>query len=155
MELQAAILLVVSFALLLMFSVPVSYSIVASAFITITAFLTPQFGMFVSAQKVIAGIDSLSLIAVPFFILAGLLMSNGGIAHRLVDLAMLVLRRVPGALALTNAAGNAMFGSISGSGIAAATAIGGVMLPMEKEEGYDEGFSAAMNAGQRRGAWLH
>ena len=101
MELQAAILLVVSFALLLMFSVPVSYSIVASAFITITAFLTPQFGMFVSAQKVIAGIDSLSLIAVPFFILAGLLMSNGGIAHRLVDLAMLVLRRVPGALALT------------------------------------------------------
>jgi len=86
-------LLVVSFALLLMFSVPVSYSIVASAFITITAFLTPQFGMFVSAQKVIAGIDSLSLIAVPFFILAGLLMSNGGIAHRLVDLAMLVLRR--------------------------------------------------------------
>jgi len=95
MELQAAILLVVSFALLLMFSVPVSYSIVASAFITITAFLTPQFGMFVSAQKVIAGIDSLSLIAVPFFILAGLLMSNGGIAHRLVDLAMLVLRRVP------------------------------------------------------------
>ena len=145
MELQAAILLVVSFALLLMFSVPVSYSIVASAFITITAFLTPQFGMFVSAQKVIAGIDSLSLIAVPFFILAGLLMSNGGIAHRLVDLAMLVLRRVPGALALTNAAGNAMFGSISGSGIAAATAIGGVMLPMEKEEGYDEGFSAAMN----------
>ena len=102
MELQAAILLVVSFALLLMFSVPVSYSIVASAFITITAFLTPQFGMFVSAQKVIAGIDSLSLIAVPFFILAGLLMSNGGIAHRLVDLAMLVLRRVPGALALVS-----------------------------------------------------
>lgn len=145
MELQAAILLVVSFALLLIFSVPVSYSIIASAFITITAFLTPQFGTFVSAQKVIAGIDSMSLIAVPFFILAGLLMSNGGIARRLVDLAMLVLHRVPGALALTNAAGNAMFGSISGSGIAAATAIGGVMLPMEKEEGYDEGFSAAMN----------
>lgn len=145
MELQAAILLVTSFALLLIFSVPVSYSIIASAFITITAFLTPQFGTFVSAQKVIAGIDSMSLIAVPFFILAGLLMSNGGIARRLVDLAMLVLHRVPGALALTNAAGNAMFGSISGSGIAAATAIGGVMLPMEKEEGYDEGFSAAMN----------
>ena len=62
MELQAAILLVVSFALLLMFSVPVSYSIVASAFITITAFLTPQFGMFVSAQKVIAGIDRRSIL---------------------------------------------------------------------------------------------
>ena len=62
MELQAAILLVVSFALLLMFSVPVSYSIVASAFITITAFLTPQFGMFVSAQKIIAGIGTAAVL---------------------------------------------------------------------------------------------
>lgn len=145
MVMQAAILLLIVFFLLLAFSVPVSYSIIASAFVTITAFLTPQFGTFVSAQKVIAGIDSFSLIAVPFFILAGLLMSSGGIARRLINLAMLFLGRVPGALALTNAAGNAMFGSISGSGIAAATAIGGVMLPMEKEEGYDDGFAAAMN----------
>lgn len=145
MVLQAAILLLIVFFLLLAFSVPVSYSIIASAFVTITAFLGPQFGTFVSAQKVIAGIDSFSLIAVPFFILAGLLMSSGGIARRLINLAMLFLGRVPGALALTNAAGNAMFGSISGSGIAAATAIGGVMLPMEKEEGYDDGFAAAMN----------
>jgi tripartite ATP-independent transporter DctM subunit len=145
MELQAAILLIIVFFLLLAYAVPVSYSIIAAAFVAITAFLSPQFGTFVSAQKVIAGIDSFSLIAVPFFILAGLLMSNGGIARKLINLAMLVLGRVPGALALTNAAGNAMFGSISGSGIAAATAIGGVMLPMEKEEGYDDGFAAAMN----------
>ena len=145
MELQAAILLITVFFLLLILNVPVSYSIIASAFVTITAFLSFNFGTFVSAQKVIAGIDSFSLIAVPFFILAGLLMSSGGIARRLINLAMLVLGRVPGALALTNAAGNAMFGSISGSGIAAATAIGGVMLPLEKEDGYDEGFSAAMN----------
>lgn len=145
MELQAAILLIITFFLLLAFAVPVSYSIIAAAFVAITAFLSPQFGTFVSAQKVIAGIDSFSLIAVPFFILAGLLMSSGGIARRLINLAMLVLGRVPGALALTNAAGNALFGSISGSGIAAATAIGGVMLPMEKEEGYDDGFAAAMN----------
>ena len=72
-------------------------------------------------------------------------MSSGGIARRLMNLALLVLGKVPGSLALTNAAGNAMFGSISGSGIAAATAIGGVMLPLEKEHGYDEGFSAAVN----------
>ena len=145
MELQAAILLITVFFLLLIFNVPVSYSIIASAFVTITAFLSFNFGTFVSAQKVIAGIDSFSLIAVPFFILAGLLMSSGGIAKRLINLAMLFLGRVHGALTLTNAAGNAMFGSISGSGIAAATAIGGVMLPLEKEEGYDDGFAAAMN----------
>ena len=92
-----------------------------------------------------SGIDSFSMLAVPFFILAGQLMSSGGIARKLINLAMLILGKVPGSLALTNIAGNAMFGSLSGSGIAAATAIGGVMNPLEKEEGYDPGFSAATN----------
>ena len=101
--------------------------------------------MFVSAQKIVGGMDSFTLLAVPFFILAGLLMSSGGIARRLINLAMLVLGKVPGSLALTNIAGNAMFGSISGSGVAAATALGGVLNPLEKEEGYDPGFAAAVN----------
>lgn len=101
MELYAAIMLVIVFALMLAYGIPVSYSIIASALITIVAFLSPQFGMFVSAQKIVAGMDSFTLLAVPFFVLAGLLMSNGGIAKRLINLAMLVLGRVPGSLALT------------------------------------------------------
>lgn len=145
MEIQAAIVLVIVFFMLLAFSVPVSFSIISAALVTIIMFLSPSFGMFISAQKLVGGIDSFSLLAVPFFILAGLLMSNGGIAKRLINLALLILGRVPGSLALTNIAGNAMFGSISGSGIAAATAIGGVMNPLEKEHGYDETFSAAVN----------
>ncbi len=145
MELQAALVLVILFFFMLAMSVPVSFSIIASAIVTIIMFLTPEFGMFISAQKLVSGIDSFSLLAVPFFVLAGQLMSNGGIARKLINLAMLFLGRVPGALALTNIAGNAMFGSVSGSGIAAATAIGGVLNPMEKEEGYDEAFSAATN----------
>lgn len=145
MQIQAAIVLVTVFFLLLAYSVPVSFSIISAALVTIIMFLSPSFGMFISAQKLVGGIDSFSLLAVPFFILAGLLMSNGGIAKRLINLALLVLGKVPGSLALTNIAGNAMFGSISGSGIAAATAIGGVMNPLEKEHGYDETFSAAVN----------
>ena len=145
MELSAALMLVIVFFLMLAYSVPVSYSIIASALITIIAFLTPTFGMFVSAQKIVGRMDSFTLLAVPFFILAGLLMSSGGIARRLINLAMLVLGKVPGSLALTNIAGNAMFGSISGSGVAAATAMGGVLNPLEKEEGYDPGFAAAVN----------
>ncbi|MCD8221769.1 MAG: TRAP transporter large permease [Clostridiales bacterium] len=145
MQIQAAIVLVIVFFLLLAYSVPVSFSIISAALVTIIMFLTPNFGMFISAQKMVGGIDSFSLLAVPFFILAGLLMSSGGIARRLVNLALLFLGRVPGSLALTNIAGNAMFGSISGSGIAAATAIGGVMNPLEKEHGYDETYSAAVN----------
>lgn len=145
MEIQAAIVLVLVFFMLLAFSVPVSFSIISAALVTIIMFLSPSFGMFISAQKLVGGIDSFSLLAVPFFILAGLLMSSGGIAKRLINLALLFLGRVPGSLALTNVAGNAMFGSISGSGIAAATAIGGVMNPLEKEHGYDECYSAAVN----------
>ena len=145
MELSAALMLVIVFFLMLAYSVPVSYSIIASALITIIAFLTPTFGMFVSAQKIVGGMDSFTLLAVPFFILAGLLMSSGGIARRLINLAMLVLGKVPGSLALTNIAGNAMFGSISGSGVAADTAMGGELNPLEKEEGYDPGFAAAVN----------
>lgn len=145
MEIQAAIVLVIIFFMLLAFSVPVSFSIISAALVTIIMFLTPGFGMFISAQKMVGGIDSFSLLAVPFFILAGLLMSSGGIARRLVNLALLALGKVPGSLALTNIAGNAMFGSISGSGIAAATAIGGVLNPLEKEQGYNEEFSAAVN----------
>ena len=145
MELQAALVLVILFFFLLAMSVPVSFSIITSALVTIIMFLNPQFGMFISAQKLVSGIDSFTLLAVPFFILAGQLMSSGGIARRLINLAMLFLGKVPGSLALTNIAGNAMFGSLSGSGIAAATAIGGVMNPLEKESGYDEGFSAATN----------
>ena len=125
MQLQAALVLIILFFFLLAMSVPVSFCIITSAMITIIMFLTPQFGMFISAQKLVSGIDSFTLLAVPFFILAGQLMSSGGIARRLINLAELFLGKVPGSLALTNIAGNAMFGSLSGSGIAAATAIGG------------------------------
>lgn len=145
MEIQAAIVLVILFFFMLALRVPISFSIISSALVTIIMFLNPQFGMFISAQKIVSGIDSFTMLAVPFFILAGQLMSSGGIARRLINLALLVLGKVPGSLALTNIAGNAMFGSLSGSGIAAATAIGGVMNPLEEEEGYDPAFSAATN----------
>lgn len=145
MELQAGIVLLIVFFLMLALKVPISFGIIASALVTIVMFLSPSFGMFISAQKLVTGIDSFSLLAVPFFILAGTLMSNGGIAKRIINLAMLVMGKVPGSLALTNIAGNALFGSLSGSGIAAATAIGGVLGPLEEENGYDRSFSAATN----------
>lgn len=72
-------------------------------------------------------------------------MNNGGIAKKLVDFAMLFVGRVPGALAHTNVLGNALFGSISSSAIAASTAIGGVLIPQQVEEGYDRKFATAVN----------
>lgn len=141
----ASIILAIVFFGMLFFGIPIAICIIAASFVTFTALLTLDFGVFISAQKLITGMDSFSLLAVPFFILAGLFMSNGGIAKRLVNLAQVFVGRIPGSLALANIAGNAMFGSISGSGIAAATAIGGTLGPIEKEEGYDEAYSAAVN----------
>ena len=72
-------------------------------------------------------------------------MNNGGIAKRLVNLSKVLVGRLPGSLALTNVVANMLFGAISGSGSAACAAIGGIMGPMEDEEGYDKDYSAAVN----------
>ena len=97
------------------------------------------------AQRIFSGISVFSLLAIPFFILAGNLMNKGGIAVRLINLAKVVTGRTPGALAQTNVLANMLFGAISGSGTAAASAMGSIIGPIEKEEGYDPNFSAAAN----------
>jgi tripartite ATP-independent transporter DctM subunit len=93
----------------------------------------------------VTGIDSFALLAVIFFILSGIIMNNGGIALRLINLAKLMGGRLPGSLAHTNVVGNMLFGSISGSAVAAAAAIGGVMAPLQEKEGYNKAYSAAVN----------
>ncbi|MGH2168399.1 TRAP transporter large permease subunit, partial [Enterococcus faecalis] len=75
--------------------------------------------------------------AIPFFIFSGVIMNNEGIAQKLENFSMLFLGRVPGALAHTNVLGNALYGSISSSVIAASTAIGAVLNPQQENEGYD------------------
>lgn len=101
--------------------------------------------VFTAAQKMVQGINSFSLLAVIFFILSGSIMNNGGIALRLINLAKLIGGRLPGSLAHTNVLGNMLFGSISGSAVASAAAIGKVMTPLQEKEGYDKSYSAAVN----------
>ena len=86
-----------------------------------------------------------SLTAIPFFILAGNLMNQGGIAKRLVDFVMAILGKLPGALLVTNAGANALFGAISGSASAAAAAVGSMVKEGEEEQGYDPALCAATN----------
>lgn len=139
------LLLLASFFLLLALSVPVSISLIVSSLITVSTMLPLDLGTFVACQKMVSGVDSFSLLAVPFFILTGVLMNTGGIAHRLINLAKVLVGRIPGGLAHTNIVGNTMFGALSGSAVAASIAVGGVMLPMEEEAGYDKKFAAAAN----------
>lgn len=108
--------------------------------------IMPQIGsMMVSAQKMFQSVNSFALLAIPFFVLAGNLMNFGGIARRLVGCAKLVAHRLPGALAQTNIVANMLFGAMSGSGVAAAVAMGGILGPLEKEEGYSDEYIAVCN----------
>lgn len=134
-----------SFFAFLILGVPISVGIGLSSLLTMVSILPLNQAVFTAAQKAFSGIDSFALLAIPFFTLAGNIMNRGGIARRLIDLAKVMAGRMPGVLARSNVIANMFFGAISGSSIAAATAIGGIMAPLEEEEGYDKAFSAAVN----------
>lgn len=137
--------LFISFFILLAIGTPISIGIGLASFLTILINLPFDVAVIASAQKMITGMDSFTLLAIPFFILSGSIMNTGGIAIKLVNFAKLLGGRLPGSLAQVNVLGNMLFGSISGSAVAAAAAIGGTLDPLQKKEGYDPKFSAAVN----------
>ncbi len=139
------ILLFAVFGVLLFLGVPISVSILASSIVTALSSLSWDQVTFITVQKMCTGVESFSLLAVPLFILAGNIMNNGGIARRLVNLAQLLVGKVPGSMAQANILGNMLFGALSGSSVAAASAMGGCIAPIEEENGYDPAYSAAAN----------
>ncbi len=141
----SGLIILITLALLLMAGMPIAIALAISSIVAILPTLNFDAAVLTGAQRVFSGISIFSLLAIPFFILAGSIMNRGGIATRLIDLAKLVTGRTPGALAQTNVIANMLFGAISGSGTAAASAMGSMIGPVEKEEGYDPNFSAATN----------
>ncbi|EFA3343020.1 TRAP transporter large permease [Salmonella enterica subsp. enterica] len=141
----ASCTLIAVFVVLLTMGAPIGICIVIASFSTMMLVLPFDISMFATAQKMFSSLDSFALLAVPFFVLSGVIMNSGGIAARLVNFAKLFTGKLPGSLSYTNIVGNMMFGAISGSAIAASTSIGGVMVPMSAREGYDRGFAAAVN----------
>ena len=134
-----------SFFVLVFLGVPISFSIGLATLAAGCMMLPLEVTLAVIGQKVATGLDSFSLLAIPFFIFAGVLMNCGGIAHRLINLSQVIVGRMPGSLGHVNVMANMMFGSISGSAVAAAAAVGGTMSPMQKKAGYDPAYSAAIN----------
>ncbi|MEC6798028.1 TRAP transporter large permease subunit [Photobacterium toruni] len=145
MEWQLILTLFGSFGILLALGIPVSFSIGLSSLATIMMSLPLEPAIAVVAQRMAAGLDNFALLAIPFFILAGNIMNQGGIAIRLINFAKVLGGQLPGSLAHVNVLANMMFGSISGSAVASAAAVGGTMAPLQKKDGYDEAFSAAVN----------
>ncbi len=145
MEYTEAFILVISFLIFLSLRVPIAYSIGLSALFTLIVSMPFLPSVTTLAQRMATSLDSFALLAIPFFILAGQVMNRGGIAHRLIEFAKAIVGPLPGGLAFVNIIACMLFGAISGSAVAAASAIGGFMNPMMEKEGYDKSFSAAVN----------
>ena len=145
MAIQSLLIIVAVLAVLLIVGVPISYSIGISSLIAILQTVPLEVSVITGAQRIFVGMSKFSLTAIPFFILAGNLMNQGGIAKRLVNFVMAILGKMPGALLVTNVGANALFGAISGSASAAAAAVGSMVEEGEKEQGYDEALCAATN----------
>ena len=145
MAIQSLVIILIVLLVLLALGVPIAYSIGISALAAILQTVPLDISVVTAAQRTFVGMSKFSLTAIPFFILAGNLMNQGGIAKRLVDFVMAILGKLPGALLVTNAGANALFGAISGSASAAAAAVGSMVKEGEEELGYDPALCAATN----------
>ena len=141
----SGLIILVLLVIMLVAGVPIAVALGISSVCAILPVMDTSVAVLTGAQRIFSGISVFSLLAIPFFILAGNIMNKGGIAVRLINLAKLVTGRTPGALAQTNVLANMLFGAISGSGTAAASAMGSIIGPIEKDEGYYPNFSAAAN----------
>lgn len=141
----SGLIILVLLVIMLVAGVPIAVALGISSICAILPVMDLDVALLTGSQRIFSGISTFSLLAIPFFILAGNLMNKGGIAVRLINLAKLLTGRMPGALAQTNIVANMLFGAISGSGTAAASAMGSIIGPIEKDEGYDPSFSAAAN----------
>ena len=142
MEIQLAIL-IVSFVVLLLLHVPIAVAIGVCTLLTVVS-LGNVPAQTIIAQRMSMGIASFPLLAIPFFILAGILMGEGGMARRLIDFASAVVGPFRGGLAYVSTLTCMMFGAISGSATAAVSSVGGMLIPEMVRKGYDRKFSVAV-----------
>ena len=145
MDFSPAWTLSLSFIALMAIGMPISHATGLSAILALLTLMPAMPAIAVSAQRLATGLDSFALLAIPFFFMAGMIMNRGGIARRLIAFATIFVGWMPGALAHVTILANMLFGTVSGSAVAAASAIGGTMQPQMNKAGYDRSFSAAVN----------
>lgn len=139
---EIVVILLVSFVILLVLDVPIAVAIAGATFLCVVA--AGGDASFIVANKMANGVDSFALLAIPFFILSGLLMGQGGIAHRLMNFASVLVGWLPGGLAYVNTLTCMLFGSISGSASAAVSSVGSFMIPEMDRKGYPKEFNVAL-----------
>ncbi len=139
------LILIIAFFSLLLLNVPIAICLGAATVLTMLAIGDLPAGYLV-AQRMSTGIGSFPLLAIPFFIFAGILMGESGMAHRLMDFASALMARFRGGLAYVNTLTCMMFGALSGSATAAVSSIGGFMIPQMEQRGYGRPFSVALTS---------
>ncbi len=144
-ELASLLILFLTFFVLLLLKVPVAFSIGIATTLTLLISIPFLPAVTTISQRMVTGLDSFALLAIPFFILAGEIMNQGGIARRMINFAKSLIGSLPGGLAFVNILAAMMFGAISGSAVAAATAIGGIMTDRMAKDGYPKGFTVGVN----------
>lgn len=141
-QLGADLVNVTPFILLVILTVPIGYAIGMATLVTLVLFSNTPLALI--TQNAITGVDSFPLMAIPFFMLAGNLMSSGGVAKRIVNFCDTLLGWITGGLGIVTTLACMFFAAISGSAMATTSAIGGFMIPEMEERGYDRAFGAAL-----------
>lgn len=137
----AVILLLGTFIVLLFLEIPITFTLILSSIVTALYLKIPLMAV---VQQMVQGVKSFSLLAIPFFIIAGEMMGQGGISRRLILFSNLIVGRIRGGLAQVNCLASMFFGGISGSAVADVSSIGTILIPMMKEKGYDDDFSVGI-----------
>lgn len=140
-ETMEIFILVGSFLVMLIFRVPIALTLAISSLLT---GLYMDIDLAALIQRMVSGLDSFSLLAIPFFILAGEIMNEGGISRRLINLANVIIGKIRGGLAMVNVLASTLFGGISGSALADTSSLGSVLIPMMKKQKYDTEYSVAV-----------
>jgi tripartite ATP-independent transporter DctM subunit len=143
---MSVLILLLVFVGLFALGVPIAVCIGVSTLATMLVTMAFDPAVTTIAQRMAGGLNSFALLAIPLFILSGQLMAHGGIARRLIDFSKALIGMVPGGLAFVNVISCTLFGAISGSAVAATSAIGGFMIPEMNKDGYDKNFNAALTA---------
>ena len=139
---MGTIVLFASFFLLLFVGAPIALALGGSAFLYVVLFT--NISPIIAVQQMYASVNSFTLLAVPFFVMAGVLMEYGGISKRVIAFSKSLVGHFTGGLALVVVVASVFFAAMTGSGVAACAAVGGIMVPEMIKAGYDEDFACAL-----------
>ena len=135
------LILVGLFFTLMVIRVPIAFAMGIASLVTAWYLDIPILMIY---QRMVNGLNSFTFLAVPFFVVAGQIMTEGGISDRLIALSNVIIGRIRGGLAMVNVLASMFFGGISGSSVADVSSIGSFLIPMMKDKGYDKDFSVAV-----------